>query len=509
MGTRGYRVYRHKGYYHVHYNHWDSYPSNLGVKVAAEVPQNEEEYRKWLKNLREALDHHFENNKDHIDSEGAAYRITTSQVTNDIWIEWIYEIDLDHEVFLIDSNPMFALNNMPDSEDLFLECIQFDAYGHRACGPSTPEKHRYEWKASPPNVDHAVIDEYAARHSDSDIGLPISELLGTTGLVNSCEAARHALYEVIIGGMMTTWEIGHSIRTLETATDRASVSGDLLAMGVDMVQVAFGRMLFGRPIEIDKPDKVKKTVPVPPEFSWLAPDVCLRITTHLDDEPNLKRSILELVGEVALNRQLGHITYGVLFSFFHCVIVRVDLQNGFKSTAVLQFLPSFYATSPSTPGIAALSSLAYHCLDTPAPPSGPEFAVLNPNHFLHQVPHEVFELITDHLAPSDLTSLCAAAPPFEPASQSILCFPHIEEYRLVQGAPEMIEDALVENDYGEMTTKKGGPSLLCKLFSTVVCGSVGPVLAVGGEAGYNGGFFPIPLGGKGREVGWEVKKGAA
>lgn len=417
---------------------------------------------------------------------------------------------------------MFALNNMPDSENLFLECIQFDAYGHRACDPSTPEKHRYKWKASPPNVDHAIIDEYAARHSDSDIGLPISELLGTTDLVNSCEAARHALYEVILGRMMKTWEIGHSIRILETATDRASVSGDLLGMGVDMVQVAFGRMLFGRPIDRLEPDvqdpqreyfrmfeKVKKTVPVPPEFSWLAPDVCLRITTHLDDEPNLKRSILELVGEVALNRQLGRFTYGVLFSFFHCVIVRVDLQNGFKSTAVLQFLPSFYATSPSTPGIAALSSLAYHCLNTPAPPGGPKFAVLNPNHFLHHVPHEVLELITNHLAPSDLTSLCAAAPPFEPAAQSILCFPHIEEYRLVQGAPEMIEDAVVENDYGEARTKKGGPSLLRKLFSTVVCGSVGPVLIVGGEAGYNGGFFHIPLGGEGQEVGWEVKKGAA
>lgn len=71
--------------------------------MAAEVPQNEEEYRKWLKNLREALDHHFENNKDHIDSEGAAYRITTSQVANDLWIEWTYEIDLDHEVFLSES----------------------------------------------------------------------------------------------------------------------------------------------------------------------------------------------------------------------------------------------------------------------------------------------------------------------------------------------------------------------------------------------------------------------
>ncbi|KAF8150510.1 hypothetical protein K438DRAFT_1865528 [Mycena galopus ATCC 62051] len=526
MGTRGYRVYRHKGYYHVHYNHWDSYPSNLGVKVAAEIPRGEEEYKKWLKNLREELDHHFENSKDGVDSNGDDYRITTERPTNDIMIEWVYEIDLDHEVFLVDSNPLFALSNMPGSNYSFVRWIGFDAYSHRACDPSTPEKHRYNWTSLAPDVDDSVISHYATRHSVSEDQLSISELLGTTRLVNNCEAVRNAIYEVIIGRMMGIWEIGHHIRVLETATDRADISGDLLSMGVDMVQVAFGPMVFSPEIKPKKQEgpytveemerdqaeflamisgvKKKKTRPIPKDFAWLTPDVCLRIITHLDDERNAKKSILELVDEVALNRQPGRVTYGILFSFFHCVIVRVDPQNGFKSTAALQFLPSFYATSPSTPGITAISSLGYHCFPTPELLTSGKFDALNPTHFLRQVPLDVLELMAGYIAPSELKSLCTVVPLFEPAAQRVLCFPHIEEYRLVQGSDIIMEEQVVENHLGEAVTKKRGPSLARKTFSTVVRGLTGPQLTVGGDGDYTGPAFIFSLGGDNHKVAWKL-----
>lgn len=114
------RVYRHKGYYHVHYNHFDSYPEGwtfavyisrleahsfvqgLGVQVAAEVPRDPEAYKAWLERLRKSLDADFEENKSQIDSLAMDYFITKEQADfeNDIMIEWVYEIDLDHEVFL-------------------------------------------------------------------------------------------------------------------------------------------------------------------------------------------------------------------------------------------------------------------------------------------------------------------------------------------------------------------------------------------------------------------------
>lgn len=59
---------------------------------------------------------------------------------------------------------------------------------------------------------------------------------------------------------------------------------------------------------------------------------------------------------------LRGIIYGVAFSIFHCVVVHINTQNGFtfKHSNALQFLPSFYADTPSTPGITALAHLGYH-----------------------------------------------------------------------------------------------------------------------------------------------------
>ncbi|KAF7362474.1 polymerase II transcription elongation factor [Mycena venus] len=482
MGTRGYRVYRHKGYYHVRYNHYDSYPDGLGVQVAAEVPRNAEEYKEWLQNLRQALDSDFEENKDQIDvyDGGGEYFITKDRPTNDIMIEWVYEIDLDHEVFLVDSNPLFALNNMPPSSELFVEWIGVDSYGHRGFDPTMPKEHIYNWKAAPPKVDDSVIADYAARGPSPGNYSTVSELLGTTGSIGSCEAARIALYEVIVGRMMQVWEIGHNIRVLETIPDGADISGELLSLGVDMVQITIGRMLFGK-------KQVKCATPSKGlTFSWLATDICLRITTHLDDERNLKKSILELVDEIALNRQPDIVAYGVLFSFFHCVIVRVDMNNEFKATAALQFLPSFYATSPSTPGITAIGRLAYHCLDTTAKLNSAVDA-LQEDHFLNQVPLDVLELIAGHLNPSDLLHLCAATSLFEPAAESVLRFPHIEDYRIIglleEGGKKRRKN-LNGIDWNQL-------SLTSQVFSTMVQSSLGPVLVVG-ELGTD--LFGVSLG---------------
>ncbi|KAJ6497416.1 hypothetical protein C8R45DRAFT_982834 [Mycena sanguinolenta] len=477
MGTRGYRVYRHNGYYHVHYNHWDSYPEGLGVKVAAEIPHNPEAYKEWLERLRKSLDE-LEKNQSETNYE-SNYFITQERPANDIMIEWVYEIDLDHEVFLVDANPLFALNNMPPTSESFVEWIGVDSYGHRAYDPSTPEKHIYNWKAAAPSVDDYVIQEYAARQPNLKKHPSISQLLGTesTESTDNCKAVRIALYEAVISQMMHAWEIGHHIRVLETASERADIPENMLSLAVDLVQITVGPMLFGK--ELKYAPNVKGLA-----FSWLTTDICLRVTTHLDDERNLKKSILELVDEVVLNRQPGIVTYGILFSFFHCVIVHVDLNQEFESTGVLQFMPSFSATSPFTPGITAIGSLAYHCLDTVANDT------VNPDHFLSQVPVEVLELIAARVTLFDLHRLCVATPFFEPAAGAVLRFPHIENYCLSE-----------VSEGGELKNMR--LSLGCKTFTTTVKHADGPALVIGSE-GHRTGLFKILFGDSVKQVGWEV-----
>ncbi|KAJ6534030.1 hypothetical protein DFH09DRAFT_932424, partial [Mycena vulgaris] len=318
--------------------------ADLGVKFAAEVPVgNGKAYKQWLEKLREDLDDHFEHNKHDLEPDDKIDMITRTQPCNDgVMIEWTYEIDLDHGVFLgnnfspstVDGNPLFALNNMPGSQELFLECIGIDSYGHRAYSPSTPSKHRYNWKSTPPKVDDRVVNDYDARQLTSDRSkLAIAELLDTTASVHNCEAARIGLYEVIVSEMMTSSRIGHDIRHLEAVADRAEISSELASVGVSMVDVAIGRMVFSEAarsfpsawLDINALRKRPRTFsPTQLEFSWLAPDICMRITTHLDDERNMKKSVLDLVDEVILRRKPGIITYGIIFSFFHCIVVRVD-----------------------------------------------------------------------------------------------------------------------------------------------------------------------------------------
>lgn len=54
------------------------------------------------------------------------------------------------------------------------------------------------------------------------------------------------------------------------------------------------------------------------------------------------------------------VVYGIICSLFPCVVVRVQFDGGsgsFQHTPALQFLPSRFAESPSTPGIIALLRL--------------------------------------------------------------------------------------------------------------------------------------------------------
>ncbi|KAF8161758.1 hypothetical protein K438DRAFT_306548 [Mycena galopus ATCC 62051] len=309
MGTRGYKF----GYFTLA-DPYCSYPAGLGVDVAQEVPRDSEAYKAWLESLAKSLDELVEEHKTEIDSEfdlGSDYFISKERPFHFLTIEWVYEIDLDHEVFLVDGIPLFALNNMPPSPELCVEWIGIDSYGHFTYHPSTSKEHVYNWKASAPKVGNKVIEDYAAPQRTQKNYSSISELLGTAGGVGvgNCEAVRIALYEAIIGEMMQTWEFGHHIRVLETIPNRTQISKKLLSIGVDVVQVAVGSMLFGKEVKYARSSKGLA-------FSWLARNICLRITTHLDDERNPKKSILELVDEVAHHRQSGvAVTYGILFFF--------------------------------------------------------------------------------------------------------------------------------------------------------------------------------------------------
>ncbi|KAJ7065560.1 hypothetical protein C8F01DRAFT_1053667 [Mycena amicta] len=350
MGTRGYKVYRYKGYYFIYYNHYDSYPDGLGVEFKSTVPQgDEEEYQEWLDALRSRLEAQLAN-RTLKDDEGFDFRISRKAPLNDILIEWVYEIDCDHEVFLVDNMPLFSLRNMPPTHHLFCQYIGFDYYGSRGYSSSTPIEYRYNWTALPPPVDDETIARYRAQTVSVDeiLGVPANQAPPVW------EVARIALYEILVSGKMQSHSSGRHLRNLETLANRADIHPALCSWGVQVMRLGLGRMKLGHD-EVVTAERCSGD-----ELVWIVPNtVCMRFATHLDDERNLKKQILELADEMTEQESDG---FGILFSFFHCAIMTVATKNAgtVKATAALQFLPSRYSMVPATPGTEAIARLGLH-----------------------------------------------------------------------------------------------------------------------------------------------------
>ncbi|CAD6576770.1 MAG: hypothetical protein ASARMPRED_007875 [Alectoria sarmentosa] len=148
MGTRGFRIIKFKGRYWIFYNHWDSYPDGLGDWLVETIPEDPEEYQKWLQSQRDFFgkwdsilqriltiqpEDMYKLNLDEpqmhiihatLDErlQGDAPSCYQSEF-NDTWIEWIYTINLDREIFSVNNGAHFHLNQIPAdwSEALFTD----------------------------------------------------------------------------------------------------------------------------------------------------------------------------------------------------------------------------------------------------------------------------------------------------------------------------------------------------------------------------------------------------
>jgi hypothetical protein len=126
------------------------------------------------------------------------------------------------------------------------------------------------------------------------------------------------------------------------------------------------------------------------------------------------------------------IVFGIGLSFFHCVIVRINLDGwgSFKHTPVLQFLPPFDTQSSTTPGITALVRLGY--LSEPLDLLGILPGKLPRAHLLNTMPLELWSLIAhDLFSVNDVIALASVSPRAWAAANGLLKFPHIGDWRII------------------------------------------------------------------------------
>ncbi|KAF8871597.1 hypothetical protein CPB85DRAFT_1461739 [Mucidula mucida] len=364
MGTRGYRAWRHKGRYVVYYNHWDSYPSGLGVEVWGSIPQDPRRLEKWVEAKRAWLDGVILEFGDRDEDEDGDVMLMREPPCNDLYIEWIYTIDLDNLVFHIDSKPVFSLTNLPKTENEFLEYIGGNSYGHRSYTSETPLEYQFcgSWSASPPAVDENVLGEYTSlpvKQSAADDVLEFPES-SVTGL-------RRKYVEIFVGALMRSEAFYKSYLSFLQVSKREDLPTEVLELAKKLICVVLAPPMFSTEgkLPVD-PFMLLKTsgLHLPRNEKellwWMRDNLCVYISSHLDDPKNLQASVVAIVKEMQTHdaADASRPKFGVIFSITKCAVVRLDnATNKIVHTSALDFLPSWHATSPHTEGITLLARL--------------------------------------------------------------------------------------------------------------------------------------------------------
>ncbi|OAX37244.1 hypothetical protein K503DRAFT_743039 [Rhizopogon vinicolor AM-OR11-026] len=456
MDTRGLSVYRSRNMYFSTFNNFDAHPEALGMRMLRYInrPGTITKKRQWLAQLSGMGDQCSTDLADDQDDP----RISKQRPQIDFTIEWIYEMDLDRNIFHINGIPFFSLEYLP-SPYSFLEYISKDHYGNVACAPACPPGCKYN-KPVPPSVHDSDLATYQSLAcTGAHIGL--SDLLAISDALSPGEHVRVPLLETMIGQCMIRSDTASLIYELELASNHDQLMDEEWLTACTMANFAFVPQMFGT--HISHPQLNRK------EFTWVREDTVVCISTHLDDERCLQASISRLIDAILEEKDNPGDYFGVAFSVYHCAIVKVVKDahiTTFSHTTPFEFLPSFYADSPSTPGITALARLGnrvdpalfvrimeinqtnednWHTYQQKSPPQGVDDTL--PKISCKELPIELWREVALHLQSSDLIAFGLVSDLCREAATMVLRYPHVCGYRLVAVAKEKPQCLLHPGEY--------------------------------------------------------------
>ncbi|KAF7793543.1 hypothetical protein EIP86_004657 [Pleurotus ostreatoroseus] len=384
MGTGGVQVIRDRGWYFVWTVSHTGYPEHgLGAKVYRMILKNAQDLESWRQELREDLVELRHTYNTHADENGILYGeakdingIIDIRITQDWTYEkdlYVYEIDLDNMLFIYQRYPVYHLDHMPPEEVFLRSCNILD--GEWDSGliddfyEDTPEEYRFSLSRLSqlaPEVEDLEIATYEESSIEFIMDPPSILLSSPPDLTSAEDVSLRLLASVLY--FYRDEQRAVMYHELALINDRRIIS----ERGWEMCSFFAAMSLF--PLHILGP-AVRKffdttSIPWPKFFSRSREDfwfvrkhICITFGAHLHDERNAKYHISRLIDKVVSTRNTPDVTYGVVFSLFHCVVVRIDkfaARCHFSRTEVLEFLPPLFEERfEITPGMQLLTKLGH------------------------------------------------------------------------------------------------------------------------------------------------------
>lgn len=369
----GLEVYRSRGVFYLWFHFRDGRPHGLGRRIYRSIPQDPTQLAEWIDTKRAELSAtlrkynamlaKFPAHEQRVDGRYLVVQRTPPNM-RDLQgrAKFCYEIDLDYGLFGFQCVPLFHLDGLPSELNALSTmwlCRCTETFWCPALCHDTPRKLQFDLTRVRPHNTEFRHRAARTRRPCHIVDNP-NDILSLRDELSDGETIYLRVLEHFVGGYHESrWDVMIQEVGLVDSPDKIGPHGREIALALACTALV--------PIHLlgpDGPDPhyLSSLFADPKQHCWFVrKHICLALATMLHDERSAQCHVSGLVDAIMAAPRGPRIVYGVMFSLFACIVVRVDTTAGgaFARTKVLDFLPSVYADSWTSPGMALLTRLGH------------------------------------------------------------------------------------------------------------------------------------------------------
>lgn len=360
MGLAGCKIIRHRGYFVIFRGCGDGdpdAPTGVAQQLFQMIPKDREKHAEWITGLRKDMDRIIKtyrgqvktvlNGEEEVVIDGQKVAVSDCYESYDGY-GYNYTVDLDHMLFHYHQHPVYHLDNMPPLKYLsqsFKESRDISQCGFFDCGSfqnKTPRKYRF-------NITHLgapVIENKQFKLYDRHFSGTFAEPQDVLSLREGFKMSRAQVVSLLLLGIYADNYMQHRMYMLfediAFASDHKHIGWNGREIACFLAAAALIPLhILGPSCSLRRCGWPKIFEGAKNEFWYMRRHICFSLATHLYDDRNVRYHISRVIESILSTPDTSEIVFGVVFSLFHCVVIRVDKAFGgsFTRTEVLGFLP--------------------------------------------------------------------------------------------------------------------------------------------------------------------------